>query len=152
MDTISASKARNNLYKILDEVKNGLKTYTITLRGEAKAVVINPEEVEAWEETLDIDGLELITAVGFINGAGGFSFHGGPFFYYFSGDADATHTTLASTGTFWSGKASWVIETDSYFGGFFGTNFKLGKNSGLTIEYISTGDGYGIGAGIIIVF
>ncbi len=54
MNTISASKARNNLYKILDEVKNGLKTYTITLRGEAQAIVMNPEEVEAWEETLDI--------------------------------------------------------------------------------------------------
>ena len=54
MDTISASKARDNLYKILDEVKNGLKSYTITLRGEAQAVVINPEELEAWEETLDI--------------------------------------------------------------------------------------------------
>ncbi len=54
MNTISASKARENLYKILDEVKNGLKSYTITLRGEAKAVVMNPEEFEAWEETLDI--------------------------------------------------------------------------------------------------
>ncbi len=54
MNTISASKARSNLYKILDEVKNGLKTYTITLRGEAQAIVMNPEEVEAWEETLDI--------------------------------------------------------------------------------------------------
>jgi len=56
MNTISASKARSNLYKILDEVKNGLKSYTITLRGEAQAVVINPEELEAWEETLDILG------------------------------------------------------------------------------------------------
>lgn len=54
MKTISASKARTNLYKILDEVKNGLKSYTITLRGEAQAVIINPEELEAWQETLDI--------------------------------------------------------------------------------------------------
>jgi len=54
MNTISASKARNNLYKILYEVKNGLKSYTITLRGEAQAVVINPEELDAWEDTLDI--------------------------------------------------------------------------------------------------
>lgn len=54
MNTISASKARNNLYKILDEVKNSLQSYTITLRGEAQAVIINPEELESWEETLDI--------------------------------------------------------------------------------------------------
>ena len=54
MNTISSSKARNNFYKILNEVKNGLKSYTITLRGEAQAVTINPEELESWEETLDI--------------------------------------------------------------------------------------------------
>jgi prevent-host-death family protein len=54
MNAISASKARNNLYKILNEVKNGLKSYTITLRSEAQAVVINPEELEALEETLDV--------------------------------------------------------------------------------------------------
>lgn len=54
MNTISASKARTNFYKILDEVRNSLKSYTITLRGEAQAVIINPEEVEAWEETLEI--------------------------------------------------------------------------------------------------
>jgi len=64
MDTISASKARNNLYKILNEVKDGLKSYTITLRGEAKAVIINPEELEAWEETLDIlSDNKLITQI-----------------------------------------------------------------------------------------
>lgn len=54
MNTISASKARSNLYKILEEVKNGLKSYTITLRGEAQAVVMNPEEVAEWEETVEI--------------------------------------------------------------------------------------------------
>lgn len=54
MNTISASKARSNLYKILKEVKNGLKSYTITLRGEAQAVVMNPDEVAEWEETVEI--------------------------------------------------------------------------------------------------
>ncbi len=64
INTISASKARNNLYKILDEVKNGLKSYTITLRGEAQALLINPEELEAWEETLDIlSGNKLIAQI-----------------------------------------------------------------------------------------
>jgi|GEM_PF-4900914 len=54
MNTISASNARKNLYKILDEVKNGLKSYTITIRGVAQAVVMNPEEVAEWEETVEI--------------------------------------------------------------------------------------------------
>jgi prevent-host-death family protein len=62
MKTISASKARTNLYKILNEVKNGLKSYTITLRGEAQAVIINPEELEAWQETLDILSDNKLTA------------------------------------------------------------------------------------------
>lgn len=47
MNIIPARKARANSYKILDEVRNSLKTYTITLRGEAQAVIINPKEVEA---------------------------------------------------------------------------------------------------------
>ena len=62
MKTISASKARTNLYKILNEVKNGLKSYIITLRGEAQAVIINPEELEAWQETLDILSDNKLTA------------------------------------------------------------------------------------------
>lgn len=52
--TISASKARSNLYTILDEVASKLKRFTITRRGEARAVVIHPDEVASWEETMDI--------------------------------------------------------------------------------------------------
>lgn len=52
--TLSASKARTNFYDILDEVGKGLRRFTITLRGEEKAVVLSPEEVASWEETMDI--------------------------------------------------------------------------------------------------
>lgn len=58
MNTISsvlpASEARNNFYTILDEVSNKLRRFTITLRGKAKAVVMPAEELEAWEETMEI--------------------------------------------------------------------------------------------------
>ena len=52
--TLSASKARSNFYTILEEVANKLKRFTITRRGEAKAVVIHPDEVASWEETMEI--------------------------------------------------------------------------------------------------
>ncbi len=52
--TLSASKARSNFYTLLNEVSEKSRRFTITLRGGAKAVVMPPEEVEAWEETLEI--------------------------------------------------------------------------------------------------
>ncbi len=51
---ISASNARNNFYTLLDEVSNKSRRFVITLRGGAKAVLMSPEEVEAWEETMEI--------------------------------------------------------------------------------------------------
>jgi antitoxin YefM len=54
MKTISASHARNNFYNILKNVDKKVDSYTITIRGEAKAVVMNPDEVESWQETIDI--------------------------------------------------------------------------------------------------
>ncbi len=52
--TISASKARSNFYTILEEVAKKLKRFTITRKGEAQAVVMHPDEVASWEETMDI--------------------------------------------------------------------------------------------------
>jgi len=52
--TISASQARNNFYALLEEVAKKLKRITITHRGEAQAVVMHPDEVASWEETMDI--------------------------------------------------------------------------------------------------
>ncbi len=54
MKTISASHARNQFYDILKNVDEKVDSYTITIRGEAKAVVMNPEEVESWQETIEI--------------------------------------------------------------------------------------------------
>ncbi|HUS60373.1 MAG TPA: type II toxin-antitoxin system Phd/YefM family antitoxin [Nevskiaceae bacterium] len=52
--SISASKARSNFYTILEEVANKLKRFTITRRGEAQVVMMHPDEVASWEETMDI--------------------------------------------------------------------------------------------------
>jgi len=52
--TISASKARNNFYTLLDDVASNLKRFTITRRGEAQVVLMHPDEVASWDETMDI--------------------------------------------------------------------------------------------------
>ena len=52
--TISASQARSNFYTLLEEVANKLKRFTITRRGEAQVVMMHPDEVASWEETMDI--------------------------------------------------------------------------------------------------
>lgn len=51
---LSASTARTNFYTLLDEVSTKSRRFVITLRGGAKAVVMSPEEVEAWEETMEV--------------------------------------------------------------------------------------------------
>jgi prevent-host-death family protein len=51
---LPASQARANWYDLLEDVSKKLKTFVITLRGKAKAIVINPEELDSWRETLEI--------------------------------------------------------------------------------------------------
>lgn len=51
---LPASQARANFYDLLDEVSDKLRRFTITLRGKVKAVVMPADQVEAWEETLEI--------------------------------------------------------------------------------------------------
>jgi len=52
--TISASQARNNFYSLLEAVSKKLKRITITLRGEAQVVLMHPDEVASWDETMEI--------------------------------------------------------------------------------------------------
>lgn len=52
--TIPASKARSNFYALIDQVANKLKRFTITRRGEAQVVMMHPDEVASWEETMEI--------------------------------------------------------------------------------------------------
>lgn len=52
--TLPASVARKNFYTILEEVGSKLRRFSITRRGRVQAVLMHPEEVAAWEETMDI--------------------------------------------------------------------------------------------------
>jgi antitoxin YefM len=52
--TLPANEARSNFYQMLDEVGNNLRRFVITHRGKTRAIVMPIEDVEAWEETLEI--------------------------------------------------------------------------------------------------
>ena len=52
--TLTASEARINLYNILDEVKMYLRRFVITHKGKPQAVVMPIEDMESWNETLEI--------------------------------------------------------------------------------------------------
>ncbi|MBU0572398.1 type II toxin-antitoxin system Phd/YefM family antitoxin [Patescibacteria group bacterium] len=52
--TISASKARASFYTLIDQVATNLKRFTITRRGEAQVVMMHPDEVASWDETMEI--------------------------------------------------------------------------------------------------
>jgi len=52
--TLAANEARTNFYELLDEVGDNLRRFTITHRGKARAVVMPIDELESWQETLEV--------------------------------------------------------------------------------------------------
>lgn len=53
-NTISATDARAKLYDLLEEVEKLSKRVIITSHGKTKAVLVNADELESMEETLEI--------------------------------------------------------------------------------------------------
>lgn len=54
MNTISATNARIKLYDILDDVEKLSKRIAITSHGKIKAVLVNADELDSMEETMEI--------------------------------------------------------------------------------------------------
>ena len=54
MTTVSLTKARADLYDLVEEVSRKGKKIGLTNKGETKAVLISQAELESLEETLDI--------------------------------------------------------------------------------------------------
>ena len=52
--TIPATEARTKLRELLDEVEETKGRVIITKKGRAKAALVSIDELEGWEETLDI--------------------------------------------------------------------------------------------------
>ena len=52
--TISSTEARQNFAEVIDQVGNAGVRYTLTVNGKPKVVMLNAEEYESWEETMEI--------------------------------------------------------------------------------------------------
>lgn len=51
---ISITEARNNLFKITDQIQKSGAYFTLTERGRAKAVIMSAVEFESWQETVEV--------------------------------------------------------------------------------------------------
>ncbi len=62
--TLSITEARKNIFAIAEQVQKPGRYYTLTEKGEPKAVIVSMGEFESWAETLDImrDG-ELVRGI-----------------------------------------------------------------------------------------
>ena len=60
-DSISISQARQGLPELIEKTGRLHRRYFITRRGRVEAVIISAEEMESWEETLEIvsNGAEM---------------------------------------------------------------------------------------------
>lgn len=54
MITVSATTARDNFYKLLEDVDVSGEKVAITNKGQTKAILISPEELKSWEATLEV--------------------------------------------------------------------------------------------------
>lgn len=52
--TISATKGRQQFFKLIDEAHKPGQSIAITVGGEAKVVMMSMEDFEGWQETLEI--------------------------------------------------------------------------------------------------
>lgn len=52
--TLSITKARSELPKLVDNAKKKLSEYVITVNGSPAAVIISAAEYESWKETNEI--------------------------------------------------------------------------------------------------
>ncbi len=53
-NTVSATDARKKLYDLLEKVEKLSKRVVITSHGKTKAVLVNVDELESLEETLEV--------------------------------------------------------------------------------------------------
>lgn len=51
---ISITEARNNFFKITDQVQKNGAYFTLTEHGRAKVVIMSAEEFESWRETVEV--------------------------------------------------------------------------------------------------
>ena len=51
---LSITEARNNFFKITDQVQKSGVHFTLTEHGRAKVVIMSADEFDSWQETMEI--------------------------------------------------------------------------------------------------
>jgi hypothetical protein len=97
----------------------------------------------AWEE-IDVDEQHFV--VGATMRMDGWRLYGGPFYYVFDGDVTIIEIAGAAH------KIRPDLEEESEYGGYIGGQFDLGATESLAVEYVYTGEGWGIGVGLSWMF
>ncbi len=104
--------------------------------------------MDAWGfnalEKINVD--EQHFAVGATVNMDGWRLYGGPFYYVFKGDITIKEIARPSN------QIGPDMEEESEYGGYIGGQFDLGATSYLTVEYVNTGEGWGIGVGLTRMF
>jgi hypothetical protein len=104
-----------------------------------------------WTEEINIEAWDLLVAVGPTIDMGGWKLYGGPFYYYLNGEQKGSYREV-DDGEVWTGKESCDLKADNNFGGYIGAQFDIAQNWTTNVEFSSTGDGWGLGAGITVKF
>ncbi len=111
-----------------------------------------------WEEkeTIDIDTSSILIAVGPTIDMDGWKLYGGALFQFvnssFESDGIESWADTEGNGGIddkWEGEADADV---SSFGGYVGASFDIAENYNMQVEFVGTGDGWGAGAGIKILF
>ena len=76
----------------------------------------------------------------------GWRLYGGPFYYVFDGDVTITEIADAAH------KIRPDVEEESEFGGYIGGQFDLGSAGFVNVEYVTTGEAWGVGIGLTWMF
>jgi len=97
----------------------------------------------AWQK-IDVD--EQHFAVGATMHMDGWRLYGGPFYYVFDGDVTITEIAGAAR------KIRPDLEEQSEYGGYVGGQFDLAAAGFLAVEYVYTGECWGIGVGLSWMF
>ncbi len=53
-NTISSTEARRRFAEVINDIDRGSARYTLTVNGKPKVVMMNAEEFESWQETIEI--------------------------------------------------------------------------------------------------
>jgi len=61
MKVLPLSEVKNNLSKLVEQLRTTHEEITVTRNGHAAAIIMSPDEFEGWKETMEILGNKEFT-------------------------------------------------------------------------------------------